>query len=201
MVGFFKTRKGEDNTSFTKGYLTGQILVSSPFMADSRFYQAVIYVCGHDQNGAMGFILNKPLPSIMFSDLLDQLGIDHPEIKANLPIFYGGPVEVVRGFVLHGNDYTQDATVRVNDDFSITATLEVLKQISTREGPKNSILLLGYTGWSQGQLEQELNENQWILLKGSKEFVFEKPIEQMWSTAYQALGIDPHLISIESGHA
>ena len=137
----------------------------------------------------------------MLNDLLDQLEIEHPSVSKNLPIFYGGPVEVGRGFVMHGNEYSQDATVKVNEDFGITATLEILRQISTGEGPSHAILLLGYTGWASGQLETELNENQWILLKGTREFVFEKPTDQMWSSAYQKLGIDPHLLSIDSGHA
>ncbi len=171
-------------------------------MSDTRFHGAVVYICGHDAQGAMGFIINKPLPSIGFYDLLDQLDIDHAlEGMREFPVFYGGPVEVGRGFVLHSSDYNHPSTVKINDDFSITATLEILQVIVNQLGPKRSLLTLGYTGWSEGQLEQELQEDQWYVLSGTKDFVYETPAEVMWDTAYEKLGIDPHAISMESGSA
>ncbi len=189
------------NQSFTSGYLTGQVLVSTPAMTDTRFFQSVVYVCGHDDNGAMGFIINKPLPSILFSDLLNQLNINHPVHLTELPIYYGGPVEIGRGFVLHSPDYTHSATVGINQDFSITATLEILRDIAHNQGPHQCALMLGYTGWSSGQLEEELQENQWVVLSGEKEFVFDSPPENMWMEAYDQLGINPGHMSIDSGHA
>lgn len=200
-MALFKSPEHGEDQSFTNGYLTGQVLISTPFMTDTRFYQSVIYVCGHDENGAMGFIINKPLPSIMFEDLLDQLNITHPDPLKELPIYYGGPVEVGRGFVLHGPDYNHAATVGINEDFAITATLEILRDIAYGEGPRQCALMLGYTGWSSGQLESELQENQWLVLRGKKEFVFESPTDDMWISAYHQLGIDPGHMSMDSGHA
>ncbi len=200
MVGFFKFHRN-DEKSFLKGYLTGQILVSSPFMNDARFHSAVIYMCGHDRNGAMGFIINKPLPNIRFRDLLDQLHIKHKGTTLELPVYYGGPVEVGRGFVLHTSDYHHPSTVKINEEFAITATLEILKVIADQEGPEQSLLTLGYTGWSAGQLEQEIQENQWLVLKGTKDFVYKTMVDTMWNKAYENLGIDPHLMTLESGRA
>lgn len=194
-------KKEDQGQNFTQGYLTGQILVSTPFMTDARFYQSVIYVCGHDENGAMGFIINKPLPSIIFTDLLDQLSIDYPTQDKSIPVFYGGPVEVGRGFVLHSSDYQHESTVQINTDFAITATLEVLREIAYSKGPKYSVLMLGYAGWAQGQLEQELQENQWLVLRGNREFVFDLSVDEMWSSAYDKLGVDPNHMSIDTGHA
>lgn len=193
--------KDEGEQNFTQGYLTGQILVSTPFMLDARFYQSVIYVCGHDENGAMGFIINKPLPSLMFTDLLDQLGIEHPEREYVVPVYYGGPVEVGRGFVLHSTDYQHDATVSINNDFAITATLEILREVAYNRGPRQLALMLGYTGWEKGQLEGELQENKWIILRGQPQFVFEHPKDLMWTAAYEKLHIDPAHMSLDSGHA
>ena len=186
---------------YIQGYLTGQILIASPFMEDARFIHSVIYLCGHDENGAMGFILNKPISSVKFHDLLDQLHIPHTKEYEAFPVLYGGPMEAGRGFVLHSTEYHHPATVKINHDFSITATLEILKEIASTHGPKNSLLALGYTGWNKGQLEKELQENQWFVVKGSKQLVYDTAIDGMWNKAYESLGVDPHILVNEGGRA
>lgn len=195
------TSTPEKDDVYIQGYLTGQILIASPFMEDARFHQSVIYVCGHDDNGAMGFILNKPLSSVKFHDLLDQLHISHTSAQESFPVLYGGPMEAGRGFVLHSTEYHHPATVTINTDFAITATLDILKEIASTQGPKESLLALGYTGWAKGQLEKELHDNQWFVMRGSKHFVYETSLETMWKKAYEHLGINPHIIRNEGGVA
>ena len=190
-----------DGSKDYSGYLTGKLLVSTPFMTDTRFYQSVIYICGHDEKGAMGFILNKPLMSIFSKDLLEQLNISYPNTLKNRPIYYGGPVEIGRGFVLHSAEYQHDATVGINENFSITATLEILQDLAYDRGPLRSALMLGYSGWSEGHLDEELQENQWLVLSGEVDFIFKEDKDNMWMEAYQKLGIDPGHMSMETGHA
>lgn len=182
-------------------YITGKLLVSTPFITDTRFYHSVIYICGHDEKGAMGFILNKPLMDILSKDLLAQLNISYPNTIKNRPIYYGGPVEIGRGFVLHSAEYHQKATVAINEDFSITATVEILEDLAHERGPRRSLLMLGYTGWAEGHLDQELQENQWLVLEENIDFIFEEDREAMWLNAYHTLGIEPCHMSIEIGHA
>jgi putative transcriptional regulator len=185
----------------TPGYLTGKILLATPFMTDNRFTQSVVYVCGHDENGAMGFILNKPLPSVHLQDLFNQLKIEHTQNIDALNIFYGGPIEIGRGFVLHSPDYMSQTTVRITNKFSITATLEILKLIGSNLGPQKFLLLMGYSGWAAGQLENEVNDNHWIIINEGEDLVYDMDPLHKWEHAYKALKIDPTFFLQESGHA
>ena len=182
-------------------YLTGKLLVAMPFMADSRFDHAVIYLCGHDEYGAIGLMINKPLNSLTFTDLLMQLDIAPLPTARTVQMQAGGPVEVSRGFVLHSTDYHSDSTVRVGEHFCITATLDILRTLAQGQGPRKFLLALGYTGWGVNQLEQELQDNYWIVVEPSEEIVFNSALDFRWRASMASLGVDPLTLSLDSGRA
>lgn len=184
-----------------EGYLTGQILIAMPSMNDGRFDHSVIYIIAHDAQGAMGLILNKPIEGFTFHDLLYQIDLKPSKQTPTPPVYYGGPVEVGRGFVLHSPDFTSPTTIQINDDFSLSATLEVIEAIALGNGPEYEILTLGYAGWSPGQLDDELKENVWLCASTTGEFIFENPRETLWEDALHLMGIDPENLSEALGHA
>ncbi len=195
-------REHASDMSVEKGYLTGKLLVATPFLFDSRFFHSVIYVCGHDTSGAIGLVVNRLLPSISFEELLRQIDIlDFQKNITNVPIYYGGPIEMGRGFVLHTNDYQSNSTVPIDDSFSVTATLDIIKAIAQGSGPTKFLLTLGYTGWVSGQLEQEIMDNSWLSIDPSTSLIFDMPIDDKWRGSMASIGVDPAILSMESGHA
>jgi putative transcriptional regulator len=192
----------QDPLILTNEYdLTGKLLIAMPFLPDPRFSHAVIYICGHDAQGAMGLIVNKGLPTVSFSDLLSQMEVEIERIKTQVPIHYGGPVDMGRGFVLHSNDYLTDSTVQIDNGFAMTATIDILRAMALKEGPNESLLALGYVGWSAGQLEHEIQENGWLTIDATAELVFGTDLDNKWRLALASLGIDPASLSFEIGHA
>ena len=183
------------------GYLTGQLLIAMPNMRDPRFEKSVIYMCVHNAEGAVGLVLNRQLDSITFPDLLDQLHIETEAIAPELPIHFGGPVEMGRGFVLHSADYGQTGTIMVGDLIGLTATVDILKDMAARRGPKNSLLALGYAGWGPGQLDGEIQENAWLSVDADNELVFDTDLDSKWDRALKKLGVDSALLSTEAGRA
>ena len=181
--------------------LTGKILIAMPFLPDHRFTHAVIYVCGHDAQGAMGLIVNKGLPAVSFEELLAQMNVDVSAVTSKVPVHYGGPVEVGRGFVLHSSDYAAESTVLIENGFAMTATLDILRAIAVNEGPRDILLALGYVGWGAGQLEHEIQENGWLTIEADPELIFDHDLEGKWRQALATLGIDPAVLSFEIGHA
>ena len=188
---------GEDQ----KGYLTGQLLIAMPSMTDSRFARTVIYMCVHNESGAMGIVLNKLLKEISFSQLLAQFEISTNSGLTHRHIHFGGPVEQGRGFVLHSDEYHRDGTVMVSDGISLTATLDVLKNIAAGDGPQASLLALGYAGWTASQLENELQANAWLTVPADPDLVFDANFSTKWERAMAKLGIDRNFLSAEAGHA
>ena len=190
-------------------YLEGQILIAMPTMSDPRFERSVIYVCAHSQGGAMGLVINKPAKNIDFAELMDRLNIPHgaQSIEFELDdldrmVHFGGPVEPGRGFVLHSGDYNcKENTLAINDEVGLTATLDVLHEIAAGEGPRKSLLALGYAGWSPGQLENEILHNGWLHCSADEDLLFGTSIDAKYQTALEKLGIDPALLSNEAGHA
>ena len=182
-------------------YLEGQLLVAMPTMADPRFARTVIYMCAHSEDGAMGLVVNKLLESLSFSDLLEQLELDPAHVNKSIPVHFGGPVEAARGFVLHSTDYTHEATMQVDDDFALTATIDVLKAMAEGSGPRLSMLALGYAGWAPGQLDREIQENGWLTVPADEELVFDEAQDGKWERAVGRLGIDPGNLSGFAGRA
>ncbi len=174
-----------------------------PAMGDPRFHKAVIYVCAHDENGAMGLVINHTLPGVDLSQLLEQLNIqpDGKDGTTGTPVMSGGPVETARGFVLHSKDFEQDDTIKIDNDFSVTGTIDALKAIANGQGPQQMLFILGYAGWSPGQLDQEIQQNAWLVADPDPELIFTATADEKWVRAVQKLGIDPGMLSGEAGSA
>lgn len=184
------------------GYLTGQLLIAMPNMPDSRFSRAVIYICAHTADGAMGLVINQHIPSVHFSELLEQLELlpENGEVP-DLPLHFGGPVENGRGFVLHSSEYACDGSMQVNEDFTLTATIDILRDLAAGTGPEKSLLALGYAGWGPGQLDQEITANGWLSTWADADLVFDREIEKKWDDALHRIGISPLMLSMDAGHA
>ncbi len=190
-------------------YLDGQCLVAMPAMGDQRFARAVIYLCAHSEDGAMGIVLNKPASDLTFPDLLVQLDVIPAQEIIRLPpkadhmrVLRGGPVETGRGFVLHTPDFfVEQSTLPIDDGICLTATLDVLRAIAHGTGPENAILALGYAGWAAGQLETEIQANGWLHCPADPALVFDSSIDTKYARAMSKIGIDPGFLSADAGHA
>lgn len=181
-------------------YLAGQLLIAMPTLVAPPFARTVIYLCAHNDQGAMGLVVNKPLSSIDFPTLLDQLGIPHGDLLGSTRVQFGGPVESGRGFVLHSTDYRAEKTVVVGE-VAVTSTLEVLQAIAGGTGPSRHLLALGYAGWSAGQLDAEIQANGWLNVPCDSDILFGEDLSVKWERAIAKLGIDPMMLSGEAGHA
>jgi putative transcriptional regulator len=183
--------------------LTGQLLIAMPQMQDPRFARTVIYMCAHGSEGAMGLVVNKFLdnPPVTLSNLMGQLGIAAEGLKADPRVHRGGPVEEGRGFVLHSADYTEDATMVIGNNVALTATLDILRAIGRGEGPKKSLLALGYAGWGPGQLDAEMQANGWLHVDADDGLVFDPKSKDKWQQAIAKIGIDLSVLSGDAGHA
>jgi putative transcriptional regulator len=193
----------------SRGFLDGQLLVAMPGMPDGRFARAVIYLCAHSPEGAMGLVINQPAPDIRFPSLLEQLeiipsggGIHLPVQAETFPVLKGGPVETGRGFVLHSSDFVIDkSSLPINNGICLTATVDILRAIASGRGPANAILALGYAGWGAGQLESEIHGNGWLHCEPDFDLVFDGSFETKYDRALRKIGIDPAMLSSEAGHA
>jgi putative transcriptional regulator len=182
-------------------FLTGQLLIAMPAMADPRFAQSVIYLCAHTPEGAMGLVLNRPLKRPSFEDLLRQLDVAPLPPARRIRLYAGGPVDNARGFVLHTADWTSEGSLRVDDGLALTASLDVLKAIAEGGGPREGILALGYAGWGPGQLDAEMQQNAWLSVSADETIVFDGDHDTKWRRAFAKLKIDPLLLSDAAGHA
>jgi len=188
--------------------LRGQVLIAMPNIGDPRFEKSLIYICAHSADGAMGFMVNRALERPSLPDFLEQLSIINEREKAALPeqivaseLFCGGPVEPGRGFVLHSPDYHSEATLEVDSDISLTATLEVLRAMAVGKGPQRAIIALGYSGWAGGQLEEEIVANGWLTAQCGSDLIFGSDHDLKYERAMRTLGVDPLLLSTQAGHA
>jgi putative transcriptional regulator len=182
-------------------HLTGQLLIAMPAMADPRFAQSVIYLCAHSEEGAMGLVLNRPLASPTFEDLLKQLEVAPAPPARRIALCDGGPVDGARGFVLHTADWTGDGSLRVDDTVALTASLDVLKAIAAGDGPREGLLALGYASWGAGQLDEEMQSNTWLTAPADLELMFDDDHSTKWRRAFASLRVDPALLSGVAGHA
>jgi putative transcriptional regulator len=194
----------DNHTSMTPDLcLTGRMLIAMPGIGDPRFERAVILICAHGDDHAMGIAVNHPVGDLTTPDLLVRLGV---EANIQMPpdlVLFGGPVEIERGFVLHTSDYSSPpATLPVSEDLALTATREVLEAMGDRErAPRKSLLALGYAGWGSGQLEQELAQNAWLTCDPDETLLFGQDHDAKWALALAKLGIEPHRLSSEGGRA
>jgi putative transcriptional regulator len=186
-------------------FMAGKLLLSMPTMSDPRFFKSVIFICTHDENGAMGLMINNPVPGLNFKDLLKQLNVEFaPTMEKKLgdiKVMGGGPVETARGFILHGTDFIQKDTIKINEKISVTGTIDAIKEIAANNGPKEMVFVLGYAGWSAGQLEDEIQNNAWLLIDTDHDLIFNTTSDEKWDKAIKKLGIDPSMLSGEAGRA
>jgi putative transcriptional regulator len=193
------------NENGDNSYLTGKLLLAMPALGDPRFHHSVILMCAHDENGAMGLVINRILPGLDFSDIVRQIQAEN-DIKnvleeLDMPVYGGGPVETARGFLLHSNDFQQNDTIQVNDKIGVTGTVDALKLIASGEGPQKMLFILGYAGWSPGQLESEIQQNAWLTLETDPEVVFDAGADEKWTLCLKKLGIEPSMLSGIAGRA
>lgn len=184
-------------------FLAGQLLIAMPGIGDPRFERALILVCAHDDQHAMGVAVNQPVSGLTVPDLLERLNIEAAAEAAPDMVLLGGPVERERGFVLHTSDYrSPEMTLEISADISLTATRDVLEAMtSPSHRPRRSFLALGYAGWGAGQLEREIRENVWLTCPADEELLFGADHDAKWSRALAKLGVDPRLLSAQSGRA
>ena len=184
------------------GFFSGQLLIAMPGISDPRFERALILVCAHDSDHAMGLALNRPIEGLTVPDLLEKL-----EIKSTITlppdlVLLGGPVERERGFVLHTGDYRGEHTLGVGDDVALTATREVLEAMAGHNSaPARSLLALGYAGWGAGQLEEEIKQNVWLTCEADPQLIFDHDHARKWGRALAKLGVDPERLSATAGQA
>jgi len=186
--------------------LTNQFLIAMPGMADDTFAGAVVYLCEHTERGALGLVINKPI-DIKLRNLFEkvELPLDREDL-AEQPVYFGGPVQTERGFVLHerlsdeGGHYNSSLAI-AGGALEMTTSKDVLEALSHGAGPKKLLVTLGYSGWSAGQLEEEIGRNGWLTVDAQPEIIFDTPVELRYERALSLLGIDPRMLSQEAGHA
>ena len=186
--------------------LTNHLLIAMPNLVDPNFEQSVSYICEHNNEGAMGVVINRPT-TLSFSDLCEQLEIEITDSDTvNYPIFDGGPVETDRGFILHTPLGEWESTLEVTKDIGLTMSQDIIEAIaegydSNNKPPKHFIITLGYAGWSEDQIEEEIAENVWLNVAANTKILFNTPIKKRWSAAAAALGINLQQLSSDIGHA
>jgi putative transcriptional regulator len=186
-------------------YLGGKLLLANPAMNDPRFHRAVILVCTHDKNGAMGLVINHTLSGVDFRDLVGQLKIES-DIRVDLKlsryaVMSGGPVESARGFLLHSKDFEKNDTLKLKEGFGVTGTVDALKDVIRGQGPEKMLFALGYAGWSSGQLDEEIQNNTWTVVEADENIVFDIDYKDKWNAAFDKLGIDVGRLSVAAGTA
>lgn len=184
--------------------LTNQFLIAMPGMRDENFAGTVVYLCEHTERGALGLVINKPI-DIKLKNLFEkvELSLDREEL-ADQPVYFGGPVQTERGFVLHeklGDQGPYNSTMSIPGGLEMTTSKDVLEALSSGTGPKKVLITLGYSGWQAGQLEDELGRNGWLTVDADPAVIFDTPIEQRYDRALSLLGVDPRMLSQDAGHA
>lgn len=185
--------------------LTNQFLIAMPSMADGNFAGAVVYMCEHTENGALGLVINRPI-DIKLKNLFDKvdLHLDRDDLSER-PVYFGGPVQTERGFVLHeslgddGGHYS--STLKIPGGLEMTTSRDVLEALSHGAGPKKVFITLGYSGWSAGQLEEEISRNGWLTVDAASDIIFDTPVEQRYDKALSLLGVNRSFLMSEAGHA
>lgn len=181
--------------------LRNHFIIAMPGMADPNFSHTVTYICEHNEDGAMGIVINR-LMEISLADVLEQMDIEPSrQLDTSVAIHEGGPVQPEHGFVIHTPVGAWESSLRISEDIGLTTSRDILAAIAHAEGPAHYLIALGYAGWGPGQLEQEMAQNAWLSGPASREILFELPLERRWAAAAALLGVDLNLISSEIGHA
>lgn len=185
----------------TPGVLNNQLLIAMPGMADPNFSTTVTLICEHNDNGALGIVINRPL-SLKLGELLEQLSLDRDDEGVGAaPVLDGGPVSRERGFVLHNPGLTFESSVAVSDEVQLTLSRDILDAMAAGRGPDKTLVALGYAGWEPGQLEAEILANSWLHVPASPDVIFDVPFAERWQHAAKSLGVDISLMATDAGHA
>jgi putative transcriptional regulator len=209
-----KPERAQDTPDFSESFdpvassdlqLADHFLIAMPSMLDPIFGGTVIYVCEHNENGAVGVIINKPTDmtmDVLFERIDLKLEITARRLPADSkPVMFGGPVQVERGFVLHAPVGSFSSTMKVTDEIGLTTSKDVLEAAAIGRGPERMLVSLGCSGWGAGQLEQEIAKNGWLTVRADRSIIFDLPIEQRFAAAIKLLGIDPMMLAGDVGHA
>ena len=180
---------------------SNQFLIAMPSLRDPNFSQTVAYICAHNEDGAMGLVINRPA-NCDLGEILTQMQMKaENQIISKMPVYQGGPVHTDRGFVLHEPSSEWDSSITVSEALNVTTSRDILHAIAASAGPQNYLIALGYAGWSAGQLEEEIKENAWLNVSADLDIIFNTPCESRWASATALLGIDHYQISTGFGHA
>jgi putative transcriptional regulator len=181
--------------------LTNHFLIAMPAMTDPFFSKSLTYVCEHNDQGAMGIVVNRPI-SLTLSELFAQINLPLNQSELDdVPVHFGGPVQTDRGFVLHEPGGEWQSTMHINDKVGLTTSKDILQALGQGNGPRSLLITLGYAGWARGQLEQELADNAWLSVRADEHILFDMPAEERLAAAMSLLGIDYATLSEEAGHA
>ncbi len=176
-------------------------MIAAPGFKDDFFEDSLIYVCSHSQDGAFGFVINKAIENISCEDVIkDLVNVDALSFRST-NVYMGGPLDKIRGFVLHTTDYMGKDSVQVDKEIAISSSLSIIADIANDKGPKNNIVVLGHTSWEAGQLENEIKNNYWFVVDCDNELLFETPYEDKRTKAFEKLGLSIDRVSINYGHA
>jgi len=183
-------------------FLSGKLLIATPTISDESFFsRAVVYVVSHNENGAIGLVINHPLSDVNSTTIFSSFDIKPTTDIRQMPIYFGGPIEAERGFILHTNDYNKDPVFKFDNEISLSSSLQILQDIAIGRGPDKSIFALGYAGWQDGQLESEIHSNSWLTIPFSHDLVFASDNTKKWVRAMDSLGINHYTFTSQAGHA
>lgn len=180
--------------------LTNQFLIAMPDMADPNFGGTVVFIAEHSPKGALGLVINRPM-EIDLATLFERidLKLEIAPLAAS-PVFYGGPVQMDRGFVLHQPVGDWNSTVSIGSELGLTSSKDVLEAVASGGGPSRMLVTLGYAGWGPGQLEEEISRNAWLTVPASAELIFDTPVDERFQAAFRLLGVDPAFLATSAGH-
>lgn len=184
-------------------YLTDQFLIAMPNLMDPNFFHSVTYICEHNENGAMGIVINQPV-NLSLTELVSQIGMEQGEEddkRLEQPVFRGGPVETERGFVLHNPIGNWESTLDINGQIGVSTSNDIVAALAKGKGPEQFLVALGYAGWGAGQLEAEMAQNAWLSGPADARIIFETRAERRWEEAAKLLGVDINQMTGDAGHA
>ena len=196
-----RPRADSYNAAMSNFNLTHHFLIAMPAMQEGFFAGTLTYICEHNENGALGIVVNRPI-TLTLGEMFDQINIPlHQPKLEKMPVYFGGPVQTERGFVLHDTPGNWQSTLRINDKLALTTSKDILEAMGEGRGPRNVIVTLGYAGWDQGQLEHEMTENTWLTVPASEHILFDLPPEERLPAAMALLGVDYASLVENAGHA
>jgi putative transcriptional regulator len=188
-----------EDTAFS---LQNQFLIAMPGMLDDNFNQAVVYVCAHGDEGMMGLVINHPIEDILLSEVFAQMDVSTENQLINeVPVYLGGPVQPERGFIIHRPNQSWQSTLITSDDVGVTSSQDILQAIADGEGPEDITVVLGYSGWGAGQIEDEITQNSWLTMPADNDILFNVHYSNRWKAAMDKLGVDVSHLSSDAGHA